>query len=105
MYEPYSSGSPSASHHVAAGRQVRGEPGRAPLVELGHRPGVPARMVGAAGGHRVLQQLLDHTVGQVRRGDAAGVRAAARPLVVRDDVGGADQPGGLDRDQFGVARA
>ena len=60
-------------------------------------------MVGGLGRDRVDELLLDLVPAQVRLGDGARDRPPVPRAVVRDHVGGADQPGGLHRDQFRVA--
>ena len=85
------------------GFEVRGDPLGGLAVEVLHRARVAAGMVGGLGGHRVDEVLLDLTRPQVRFGDAAGDAAAVPGAVVGDDVGLADHPGRLDRDQLGIA--
>ena len=75
------------------------------LVELGHRAGVAARVVGGAGRDRVAQHLLDRALRDEAGGDAARVRLLADAGVVRDDVRRGDQPRRLDGDELGVAGA
>ena len=89
--------------HVAARVQVRGDPVGRLGVEILHRARIAAGMVGGLGGDRVDQVLLDLPRPQVGLGDATGDAAAVPGAVVGDDVGLADHPGRLDRDQFGVA--
>ena len=90
---------------VAPGVEVGGDAVGGVGVEVLHRAGVAAGMVGGLGRHRVDQVLLDLPRPQVRLGDAAGDAAAVTGAVVGDDVGLPDQPGGLDRHQLRVARA
>ena len=72
-------------------------------VEVLHRAGVAAGMVGRLGGHRVDQVLLDLTGPQIRFGDTAGDAATVAGAVIGHHVGLADHPGGLDGHQFRVA--
>ena len=90
---------------VAPGIQVRGDALGGLAVEVLHRAGVPAGMVGGLGGHRVDQVLLDLARPQIRLGDAASDAAPVPRAVIGHDVGLRDQPGRLDRHQLGVARA
>ena len=90
---------------VAAGVEVGGQALRGGGVELVDRALVAAGMIGGLGGDRVDQRLLDLIAAQVRVGDAPGDRAAVPRRVVGDHVCGADEAGGLDRDELGVAGA
>ncbi len=78
--------------HVAAGVEVRGDAVGGLAVEVLHRAGVAAGMVGGLGGDRVDQVLLDLARPQVRLGDAARDAAAVPGAVVGDDVGLARSP-------------
>ena len=90
---------------VAAGSEMGGDALGGLAVEVLHRACVPAGMVGGLGGHRVHEVFLDLPLPQIRFGDAASDAAAVPRAVIGDDVGLRDQPGGLDRHQFRVARA
>ncbi len=89
---------------VAAGLQMGGDALGGLAVEVLHRAGVAAGMVGGLGGDRVDQMLLDLAGTQIRLGDAASDAAPVPGAVIRDDVGLRDHPGGLDRHEFRVAR-
>src|SRR5262249_28263547 len=88
---------------VAARLQVRGDPVGGFAVEVLDRAGVAAGMVGGLGRDRVDEMLLDLTRPKIRFGDPTRDAAAVPGAVVRDDVGLADHPRGLDRDEFGIA--
>ena len=88
---------------VAARVEVRGDAVGGLAVEVLHRAGVAAGMIGGLGGHRVDQMLLDLARPQVRLGDAARDAASVPGAVVGDDVGFADHPRRLDRHQFRIA--
>ena len=91
--------------HVAARVEVRGDAVGGLAVEVLHRARVAAGVVGGLGGHRVDEVLLDLPGAQVRLGDGAGDAAAVPGAVIGDDVGVADHPRGLDRDQLRIAGA
>ena len=78
---------------VATGIQVGGDALGGFAVEVLHRAGVAAGMVGGLGGHRVDEVLLDLAGPQIRFGDAAGDAAAVPGAVVGDHVGLRRSPG------------
>ncbi|MCO5578378.1 hypothetical protein L7F22_032219 [Adiantum nelumboides] len=88
---------------VAAGVEVRGQPGGGRGVELVDRALVAAGVVGGLGGDRVDQRLLDRGAAQVRLGDPPRDGASVAGGVVGDHVRVADEAGGLDRGQLRVA--
>src|SRR5689334_24341973 len=81
-----------------------GEAGGAVGVEVVHRALVPAGVVRRLGRERVDEVLLDLPGRQVRRGHPAGDAPPVACAVEGDHVGGADQPGRLDRHQLGITR-
>src|ERR1700761_4581564 len=89
--------------HIAPRVKVRGDPPGGIEVEVLHRTGVSAGMIGHLGGPRIKQVLLDLTGPQIRFGDTACDAAPVAGAVIGHLSCFTDRSGGLDGHPLRVA--
>ena len=89
----------------STGREVNCQPFGSRFVEFVHRALVSAGMINGLGGHGVDEVFFDLSFAHVRRCNSAGDALAVPRGVERNHIGLADDAGGLDGHQFGIAGA